>query len=102
MRHPAVEAAGVAAVPDAIRGDEVFACLRVGGAPSEELARQIVEWALEQLAYYKVPGYIAFVEELPLTSTQKIQRGALKTLATELLDAPDTVNTCAMKRRQVA
>jgi acyl-coenzyme A synthetase/AMP-(fatty) acid ligase len=38
----------------------------------------------DQLAYYKAPGFIAFVDALPLTATQKIQRGVLKTLAAEL------------------
>jgi acyl-coenzyme A synthetase/AMP-(fatty) acid ligase len=40
MRHPSVRAAGVAPVPDAIRGDEVFACLKVDD-PSLETARAI-------------------------------------------------------------
>ena len=54
MRHPDIKAAAVAPVPDAIRGDEVFACLVVE-RPSEEMATQIVSWALGQMAYYKVP-----------------------------------------------
>ena len=99
MRHPAIKAAGVAAVPDPIRGDEVFACLQVD-KPSEPLARDITRWALEQMAYYKVPGYIAFVDALPLTATQKIQRAGLKVMAADLLDHPDTVTTTDMKKRQ--
>ncbi|PQO23347.1 ATP-dependent acyl-CoA ligase [Rhodobacteraceae bacterium WD3A24] len=102
MRHPAITGAAVAAVPDEVRGDEVFACLTVSEPPSAELAQGIVEWALGQLAYYKVPGYVAFVEALPLTATNKLQRGELKALAARLVDDPATVNTCALKRRQVA
>ena len=102
MQHPDIRAAGVAAAPDAIRGDEVFACLVVDGEGSETRARAIAEWALTRMAYYKVPGYIAFVDALPLTGTQKIQRGELKSLAARLLDDPQTVNICAMKKRQVA
>jgi len=101
MRHPAVRAAAVAAVPDPLRGDEVFACL-VADHPSADLARQIAEWALGQMAYYKVPGHIAFVDRLPLTATNKIQRAELKALAARLLDDPGTVNTTDLKRRQVA
>jgi acyl-coenzyme A synthetase/AMP-(fatty) acid ligase len=100
MRHPAIKAAGVAAVPDAVRGDEVFACLVVED-PSPDLAHQIADWALGQMAYYKVPGYIAFVSELPLTPTQKIQRAVLKTLAADLLGAPGTVALAHLKKRQV-
>lgn len=102
MRHPRVTAAGVAAVPDAIRGDEVFACLTVSGDHTAEAAREIVDWALTQMAYYKVPGYIAFVDALPLTATNKIQRGELRKLAGRLLDDPRTVDTRKMKRRQIA
>lgn len=102
MQHPDIRAAGVAAVPDSIRGDEVFACLVVDGERSEQCARDIAAWALERMAYYKVPGYIAFVDALPLTGTQKIQRGELKSLAARLVDDPKTVNTIAMKKRQAA
>jgi acyl-CoA synthetase (AMP-forming)/AMP-acid ligase II len=101
MRHPAVRAAAVAAVPDPVRGDEVFACL-VADEPSPEMARQIAEWALGQMAYFKIPGYIAFVDALPLTATNKLQRAELKTVAAQLVDDPATVNTTALKRRQVA
>ncbi|WP_428929264.1 AMP-binding protein [Marinibacterium sp. SX1] len=102
MRHPAIDAAGVAAVPDAIRGDEVFACLRVSAPAGPDLAREIAEWALGQMAYYKVPGFIAFVDALPLTPTNKIQRAALKTLAAGLVDAPGTADTRSLKKRQMA
>jgi acyl-coenzyme A synthetase/AMP-(fatty) acid ligase len=54
------------------------------------------------MAYYKAPGYIAFVDKLPLTPTQKIQRAALKELALQLLDDPDTIATGHMKKRQAS
>ncbi len=99
-RYPGIVAAAVAAVPDALRGDEVFACLAIEGSGSEALARAIVNWCLTQLAYYKAPGYVAFVPQLPLTSTQKIQRSELKALAARLLDDPATIDTRALKKRQ--
>lgn len=101
MRHPDITAAGVAPVPDKVRGDEVFACLTVAD-PSPEKACEIADWALTQMAYYKVPGYIAFVDALPLTATQKIQRATLKTLAADLLAAGQAHDTTALKKRQVA
>ncbi|MEM8740781.1 MAG: AMP-binding protein [Pseudomonadota bacterium] len=103
MRHPAIRAAGVAPVPDAIRGDEVFACVVAEGLTASELtAEALADWALTQMAYYKIPGYIAFVEALPLTATQKIQRAALKALAAECLAQNRAVDLRARKRRQVA
>jgi acyl-CoA synthetase (AMP-forming)/AMP-acid ligase II len=102
MQHPKIRAAAVAAVPDELRGDEVFACLVVEGERSKEHAMQIVGWCLKKMAYYKVPGFIAFVDTLPLTSTQKIQRGELKKLAEALIADPATADTRAMKKRQAA
>jgi len=102
MRHPAVLAAAVAAVADPVRGDEVFACLKVDANAGEALATEIVGWCLGQLAYYKAPGYVAFVEALPLTSTQKIQRRELKELADRLVEDPATVDTRSMKKRTAA
>jgi acyl-CoA synthetase (AMP-forming)/AMP-acid ligase II len=101
MKHPAIQAAGVTSVPDPVRGDEVFACLKVD-QPSTDLAIRIAHWCLAQMAYYKVPGHIAFVDELPLTPTQKIQRAVLKEHAADLLADPMTVHIVELKKRQVA
>lgn len=104
MRHPAVASAAVTAVPDLVRGDEVFACIvpKDASADPAVLAREITEWCLTQLAYYKAPGFIAFVEALPLTATQKLQRGVLKTLAADLLDDPATQDLRGLKKRTAA
>jgi len=98
-QHPAVAAVAVAPAPDPVRGEEVFACivLQADTAASDALAHDITAWCLERLAYYKAPGLIAFVPELPLTSTQKIQRGELKSLVAALIDHAH--DTRALKRR---
>lgn len=101
MRHPAIKAVGVTSVPDPIRGDEVFACMQVED-PSKQLALEITNWCLTQMAYYKAPGHIAFVDGLPLTATQKIQRAELKKQAAHLLSDPTTINTVKLKKRQAA
>ena len=64
------------------------------------MADDIMQFCLTQMAYYKAPGHIAFVDELPLTSTQKIQRGVLKTLVADLAGSPDTLATGHLKKRQ--
>ena len=103
-QHPAVKTSAVAATPDAVRGDEVLACIVLredaGAAPSSELAASIVSHALAQLAYYKAPGYVAFVDALPLTASQKIQRGQLRELAHGLPGQAHCIDTRAMKKRQ--
>ena len=61
------------------------------------LANEIVAWCVDRLAYYKAPGFVAFVTELPLTSTQKIQRGELRDLVASL--AGTAHDTRTLKRR---
>ncbi|MGX9691127.1 AMP-binding protein [Achromobacter anxifer] len=105
LQHPLVKAVAVAAVPDAMRGDEVLACVVPESLPADaaalaEAARSIVQWSLEQLAYYKAPGYVAFVDSLPLTTTNKIQRGEMKALAPTLPGTDRCVDTGHMKKRQ--
>jgi acyl-CoA synthetase (AMP-forming)/AMP-acid ligase II len=103
-QHPAVKAAAVAATPDALRGDEVLACIvtrePVPESARPQLAASIVDHTLGQLAYYKAPGYVAFVSELPLTLSQKIQRGELRTLAQALPREAHCIDTRSMKKRQ--
>ena len=101
LRHPAVAGTAVAAVSDSVRGEEVLACI-VPHAPiadSTTFAQDLVAWCLARLAYYKAPGYVAIVEALPVTSTNKVQRATLKALAAKLRDDPATVDVRALKKR---
>lgn len=84
-RHPAVREVAVAGVADEMRGEEVMACVVLReGVGDRGVAEGIVRAALVELSYYKVPGWVAFVEALPLTATQKVQRGELKAMAAGL------------------
>jgi len=77
--HPAVARVAVLAVKDEMRDEEVMACVvpAPGAAASAETAAALVTHALAQLAYYKAPGWIAFRDELPVTSTNKIQKNRI-------------------------
>ena len=87
--------------PDAVRGDEVLALIVPNEKPVDEaaLAREIAEFCLTRLAYYKAPGWTAFVTAIPLTGTQKIQRGALKQLAHDCMEQGRCHDTRALKKR---
>jgi len=102
-RHPLVREVAVAATHDELRGEEVLACVvpREMSTPARmaEVAAEIVGAALADLAYYKVPGWVAFVETLPLTATQKIDRAALKAEARTLPGSAACIDTRALKRR---
>ena len=101
--HDAVAEAGVVAAPDEIRGDEVFACIRLKGGSAHSgdarsLVEELVRHCLKRLAYFKAPGYVAFVDALPHTATEKLARAALKSLAAGLLDRGDCVDARKLKR----
>jgi acyl-CoA synthetase (AMP-forming)/AMP-acid ligase II len=103
LQHPQVLSAGVAAVPDEIRGDEVMACVLlrnpVAAADRARLARDLLSFCMERLAYYKAPGYVVFLEELPLTVTEKIQRAKLKEVAAACLGTAGCIDLRALKKR---
>ena len=62
-----------------------------GAEQRQQLAAALVDHALGQLAYFKAPGYVAFVDALPLTLSQKIQRG-------ELRDGAGAARQCRLHR----
>ena len=101
QQHPLVRAVAVTAVPDPVRGDEVFAAI----VPHEPVtdgpraAHDLATWCLSRLAYYKAPGYVAFIDALPLTATSKIARGSMNDLARRLLNEPACIDTRALKKR---
>lgn len=100
-KHPLVKQVAVAATPDAIRGDEVAALIVIGDAvPGPQAAEDIARWSLGQMAYYKVPGWIAFATEIPRTPTEKILRAALKTRVEEMMARGEFIDTRALKKRQ--
>ena len=103
-QHPAIKACGIAATPDAVRGDEVLACVvtrqALPVAEREALAHDVVRHCLDQLAYYKAPGYVAFVDALPVTLSQKIQRGQLRDWARDLPAQAHCIDVRALKKRQ--
>ncbi len=66
----------VMAVPDEVRQEEVYACVVVkpGVVADDRLADRLFELCFERLAYYKAPGWLIFLDSLPLTDTQKVQK----------------------------
>ena len=102
--HLAVAASAVAATPDPKRGDEVLACIVLRQAPNlpplEQIAASIVRHVLERLSYFKAPGYVAFVDALPVTASQKVQRGELRELAKRLPGTPNCFDMRMLKRRK--
>jgi len=76
-RHPKVQDVQCVGVPDDKYGEELCACvvLRPGVSASEE---EIREFCRGQIAHYKIPRYVRFVEGFPMTITGKIQKYILR------------------------
>lgn len=99
-QNPQIGQLAICAVPDEIRGDEVMALvvLAEGVDATSDTATAIVEHARESLTYYKIPGYVAFVEQLPMTASNKPQRGEIKKLGAKLLELKDCHDCCHLKK----
>jgi fatty-acyl-CoA synthase len=73
FRHPKVAQVQVFGVPDQRYGEEVAAwiVLKPGESATED---EIRAYCRDQIAHYKVPRYVRFVPELPMTVTGKAQK----------------------------
>jgi 2-aminobenzoate-CoA ligase len=83
LSHPAVVECGVVAAPDEARGMIVKAYVIVasGVVADAELATALQDHVKREIAPYKYPRAIEFVEQLPKTGTGKLQRFALRQIA---------------------
>ncbi|AWR96070.1 AMP-binding protein [Acidianus brierleyi] len=74
--HPAVSEVAVVGLPDEYRGETVAAFIKLknGYKASEELKEDIITFCKNNLAPYKVPKVLNFVDEIPKTPSGKIMR----------------------------
>ena len=80
LQHSAVSECAVIGAPDEARGTIVkaYVVLRDGNVPDTALVKTLQDYVKAEIAPYKYPREIAFVEQLPKTHTGKIQRFALR------------------------
>jgi fatty-acyl-CoA synthase len=82
--HPAVKDVSVIGVPDEKYGEELCAWIVAapGAEPDEE---SIKSFCRGKIAHYKVPRYVKFVTEFPMTVTGKVQKFKMREISTEEL-----------------
>ncbi|CAH0212887.1 Long-chain-fatty-acid--CoA ligase [Peribacillus simplex] len=75
-KHPNIMVASVVGIPDEVLGEVVcaFIQLKKGTEITEE---EIKSYVKNQIANYKVPGKVLFIEDFPMTASGKIQKSRL-------------------------
>ncbi|MEA3173237.1 MAG: fatty-acyl-CoA synthase [Gammaproteobacteria bacterium] len=84
FKHPKIQGVACFGVPDARFGEELCAWiqLRPGATAAPDEIRQFCDG---EIAHYKIPHYIEFVNEFPLTVTGKIQKFIMRDVMVERL-----------------
>jgi len=99
--HEAVAQVAVLAVPDEIREEEVMACVvpMPGVSGDAPLADRLLEWCLARLAYFKAPGFVLFMDHLPTTGTQKVQKTQIFPRGDDPRQRPGVIDLRSRKKR---
>jgi fatty-acyl-CoA synthase len=80
--HPDVAGVAVFGVPDEFYGEQVVAWIQLhAGAKADEA--DLRSYCMDRLAHFKVPAYIRFVDEFPMTVTGKLQKFRMREIAIE-------------------
>jgi crotonobetaine/carnitine-CoA ligase len=70
-----------------------------GSAAGRELGERLQDWCLGRLAYFKAPGWILFVDRLPTTGTQKVQKTQIFPKGEDPRRSPGALDLRPRKRR---
>ena len=74
--HPTIIESAVVGVPNALADEDIKAFIRL--KPAEDLVSlALIKWCESRMAYFQIPRYLAFVESLPKTPSERIHKDAL-------------------------
>jgi len=83
-QHPAISEVQVFGVPDEKMGEEVCAWIQLN-AGHELSADDVKDYCRDKITHFKIPRYIDFVDEYPMTVTGKIQKFVMRDAMSERL-----------------
>jgi fatty-acyl-CoA synthase len=90
--HPDIEDVQVVGVPDLKYGEELCAWVKL--RPGSELtAEQVREFCVGKIAHYKVPRYVRFTDQFPMTVTGKVQKFKMRATSVEELGLEEASQT---------
>jgi fatty-acyl-CoA synthase len=84
--HPKIAQVAVFGVPDARYGEEVMAWIQLRSGESAS-ADEIRAYCQGRIAHYKIPRYIEFVDDFPMTVTGKLQKFRMREIAAQKLSS---------------
>jgi crotonobetaine/carnitine-CoA ligase len=99
--HAGVAQVAVLPVTDELREEEVLACVvpMPGVEAGPRLAEALFEHCNARLAYFKAPGWMLFLDRLPTTGTQKVQKTRIFAAGADPRTCPGIVDLRGRKRR---
>lgn len=77
ITHPGIRQASVVGIPDAVAGEKVVAFIIPNGNPQISDV-EVLNFCRENLAPYKVPGVVKFIDEFPMNATGKVLKRVLR------------------------
>ena len=91
MKHPNVADAQVVGVHDDFFGEEVCVWIKLKEAGKTK-HEDFYTYCQGQIAHYKVPRYVRFVTEFPLTVTGKVRKNEMRHISNELMTKKDNTS----------
>jgi acyl-CoA synthetase (AMP-forming)/AMP-acid ligase II len=105
--HEKVKQVAVLAAPDELREEEIMACVIAKfpediatPAARDALARELFGWCYERMAYFKAPGWVLFMDSLPLGTSAKIQKIHIFPAGVDPRQQPGAIDLRSLKKQK--